>query len=226
MKTIEKNFSARCRRLGLVCLVLFTSLAAAAGPDVGLLRCEYRDNPLGIDTPQPRLSWQMAGRGQGPGARGQRQTAYQIVVASTPELLAQGQGDLWDSGKVASDQSLQVAYAGKPLPSRQQCHWKVKVWSGAGEGSASKPALWSMGLLGPEAWQAKWIGSPTAAIVEPVPLLRKTFALDKPIKRATAHVSGLGYYELSINGKKVGDHELDPKFTRYDRRVQIGRAHV
>ena len=245
MKTFGKSLSA----LGLACLVSFTSLAAAASPDIGHLRCEYRDNPLGIDTPQPRLSWQMENpasniektKAQIP--RGQKQTAFQILVASTPERLAKDQVDMWDSGRILSDQSMQVAYAGKPLLSRQACYWKVRVWlapdapaaakggktdnrqptadkPSVGQATAwSKPASWSMGLLSPDDVKAKWIGSNTAAAVEPAPLLRKTFALDKPVKRATAYVCGLGYYELSLNGKKVGDHELDPKFTRYDRRV-------
>ena len=158
-----------------------------------------------------------------------------MLVASTPELLAKDQGDLWDSGKVASDQSIQVEYAGKPLESRQVCHWKVRVWlkndktdnrqpttdnSSLGKPSAwSAPACWSMGLLNPQDFKAKWIGAPTDAPVEPAPLLRKTFSLDKRIERATAYISGLGYYELTLNGQKVGDHVLDPKFTRYDRRV-------
>jgi alpha-L-rhamnosidase len=214
MKTVRKSSAARSCRLGLACLVSFPSLVAVAAPDVAHLRCEYRDTPLGIDTPQPRLSWAIESD-----QRGERQTAYQILVASSPALLAKDAGDLWDSGKVTTDQSIQVAYAGKPLLSRQACVWKVTVWPAAGAAITSKPAAWSMGLLSPEDWQAKWIGSPTAAAVEPAPMLRKTFALEKTIQRATAYVSGLGYYELSVNGKKVGDHELDPKFTRYDRRV-------
>ena len=202
------------------------------------LRCENIENPLGIDIVKPRLSWIM-GEGQVPSAspatskqtersdlsqiRGLIQTACQILVASSPELLTKGVGDLWDSGKIPSDNST-IEYAGKPLQSRQQCFWKVKTWySGGGRPLnrtfESRPAMWSMGLLRPEDITAKWIGSPTDAEVEPAPLLRKTFSLDKKPKRATAYICGLGYYELSLNGRKVSDHELDPKFTRYDRRA-------
>jgi len=209
MKSVRKSFSALCCRLSCACLVSLPALAAAAGMSVSQLRCEYRPDPFGIDTPQPRLSWAVESE-----QRSVKQAAYQILVASTGALVAKDQADLWDSGKVTSDLSSQVIYTGKPLQSRQFCFWKVKVWTDAGESATSKPTVWTMGLLNPGDWQAKWIGSPTATAVEPVPLLRKTFSIDKPILSAIAYVSGLGYYELSINGKKVGTHELDPKFTR------------
>ncbi|HTI98074.1 MAG TPA: family 78 glycoside hydrolase catalytic domain [Dongiaceae bacterium] len=144
-------------KLALVlALVNSFAVAAFAGTDfkVDQLRCEYRENPVGIDVTQPRLSWILESD-----RRGQIQTAYEIVVASTPEQLAQDQGDLWDSGKVNSDQSTLVAYAGKTLDSRMPCYWKVRAWDREGQPSAwSAPALWSMGLLHPEDWQGKWIG--------------------------------------------------------------------
>ena len=118
------------------------------------LRCEYRVDPLGIDVMQPRLSWEMHDA-----RRGAKQTAYQVLVASTPEKLAADQGDLWDSGRVDTDQSTQVVYAGKPLRSRMRCYWKVRLWDADGNPTPfSKPALWTMGLLKPEDIQAKWIG--------------------------------------------------------------------
>ena len=122
--------------------------------EVQKLRCEYLEDPLGIDATKPRLNWVLED-----GERGQKQTAYQILVASTPEILAKDQGDLWDSGRISSDQSIQVAYAGKPLESQAACHWKVRVWDKDGEVSDwSAPALWTMGLLKPEDWSAQWIG--------------------------------------------------------------------
>jgi alpha-L-rhamnosidase len=186
------------------------------------LRCEYLANPHGLDVPQPRLSWAMESA-----ARGQKQTAYRILVASTMESLAKDKGDLWDSGKVASDESVQVEYAGKPLASGAEAYWKVRVWDRDGRESAwSDPAMWTMGLLKPEDWKGRWIGSPTAADYaaknkkeEPAPMFRKAFRVEKPVRRATVYVCGLGYYELRLNGKKVGDHVLDPAFTRYDRRA-------
>jgi len=123
------------------------------------LRCEYLENPLGIDSRVPRLSWKIEDRGQKPDGRGQKQSAYQVLVASSEELLKKDKGDLWDSGKVDSDQSSQVEYKGKPLESFVICHWKVKVWLNGGKAVEwSKPAVWTMGLLKSADWQAKWIG--------------------------------------------------------------------
>jgi alpha-L-rhamnosidase len=139
-------------------VALISVASASAGVTVNTLRCEYADNPLGIDSPQPRLSW-----GLESGERAQRQTAYQVLVASSADKLKAGQADLWDSGKVPSDQSIQVAYAGEPLASRQRCAWKVRVWDQDGKAAESKPALWEMGLLQPADWQAQWIGYTTNA---------------------------------------------------------------
>jgi alpha-L-rhamnosidase len=139
--------------------LLFLSSACGAqdAPLVRLvnLTCESLVNPLGIDVTAPRLSWILQSD-----QRGQRQTAYQVLVASTAALLNQDQGDLWDSGQVASDQSIQVAYAGAPLTSHQACWWKVRVWDKDGQPTAwSDPASWSMGVLEPEDWaEAQWIG--------------------------------------------------------------------
>ena len=115
--------------------------------------------------------------------RGIKQTAYQILVASTPEILAKEKGDLWDSGKVAGDQSIQVEYAGKPLASRTDCHWKVRVWDKDGKASDwSQPALWRMGLLNPEDWQAKWIGAGDKEYSSL--LLRRDFTVKPGLQRA------------------------------------------
>jgi alpha-L-rhamnosidase len=125
------------------------------------LRCEYRQNPQGIDVVKPRLSWTLQAATD---ARGLAQSAYQVLAASTPERLAAKEGDLWDSGKVESDAQLHVAYAGKPLTSRMQCYWKVRVWDRNGKPSEwSEPAGWTMGLLEPADWQAKWIADPDSA---------------------------------------------------------------
>ena len=145
--------------LAALLLAPLTSLDAAA---VANLRCEYRENPLDLDEVQPRLSWVM----EKTEAKGQMQTAYQILVASSEQLLKKDRSDLWDSGKVSSDQRIPVEYKGKQLESRMQCYWKVRVWveglSGSGftvHGSDwSKPAMWTMGLLRPEDFEAKWIG--------------------------------------------------------------------
>lgn len=141
--------------LGL--LVLLTNGEALAAPNLATakLRCEYKENPLGLDAAHPRLSWILTSS-----ERGQRQTAYQVLVASSESLLKQNTGDLWDSGKVLSDQSALLSYPGVPLKSGQQCFWKVRAWDVNGQPSAwSEAALWTMGLLKPEEWAAaRWIG--------------------------------------------------------------------
>ena len=190
------------------------------------LRCEYADNPLGIDNPAPRLSWEL--QASSPRARNQRQTAYRVLVGSRADRLTAGGADLWDSGMIASGQTVAVEYAGRPLHSGQRAYWSVQVWDENGAASApSRAAWWEMGLLKPADWRALWIGHDAAAPKTeeeqfgetPAPLLRKEFGVDKPIERARAYVSGLGYYELSLNGAKVGNHVLDPGWTAYAGRV-------
>ncbi len=206
-----------------VCFWLAMCACPGASLKAPALKCEYRTNPLGIDTPEPRLSWLLESQ-----VRGQRQTAYQVLAASAPAKLSRNQGDLWDSGKVVSDRSVHVVYAGKTLQPGQRVYWKVRVWDRDGKPSAySPPAWWEMALLSPPDWQARWITSPSAGPVSeaaafddhPAPLLRKEFTLDKPVARARAYVTGLGYYELRLNGERVGDHVLDPGWTSYSKRV-------
>jgi alpha-L-rhamnosidase len=141
-------------------LIPFFLLAAAAQASSIKpvdLRTEYRKDPLGIDETSPRLSWKL--EASSPGARNLHQSAYRVIVASTPALAQSGRGDLWDSGKVGSDQSIHIAYQGKPLVSGQPVWWRVMVWDQAGQASSwSETARWSMGLLKPEDWKGKWIG--------------------------------------------------------------------
>jgi alpha-L-rhamnosidase len=176
------------------------------------LRCEYLAHPLGVDVPGPRLSWTLWSD-----ERGQRQTAYRILVASTPELLEQDRADTWDTGKVDSDRTCHVVYGGKPLRSLQRCYWKVQVWDRYGQPSDwSEVSCWEMGMLSPDGWQAKWIRAP---IAEPAPLFRKEFAVWSGLQRARALICGLGYYELYLNGKRIGEQVLDPAQTDYERRA-------
>jgi len=205
--------------------VLVLAEGAGAEVRVGNLRCEYRDDPRGIDETAPRLSWIMESF-----ERGQRETAYRVLVAGSAQALAADSGDLWDSGKVESDQSIHVEYAGKALTSHQECWWKVRVWDKDGNSSQwSEPAVWSMGILNPTQWQAKWIGhdKPFADDAEsesgwrqkaPSPMFRKKFNVDVDVARAVAYTCGLGYHDLYVNGQRAGDAVLQPPFTRYDRR--------
>jgi len=191
----------------LVFTVAFTASAALSPTK---LRCEYAVNPLNVDVASPRLFWIDESS-----ERGRRQTAYQIVVASSEKNLAADKGDLWDSGKVASDETIQIPYAGKSLNSLQPVFWKVRVWDANDKPSDwSKPAQWNMGVLRPADWQAKWIGATDTNL--PSILLRREFAVKSKPARAFAVVCGLGEYELTLNGRKVGDDFLSPGWTEYD----------
>ena len=183
------------------------------------LRCEYTTDPLGIDARIPRLSW--IGQGKG---RGLMQGAYQVQVAANPEALAAESGLIWDSGKVVSDQSLHVPYGGPAVSSRARYYWRVRLWNQTGEeGPWSEVAWWEMGLLEASDWRARWITpdlEQDAGASQPSPYLRKGFRLEGAVRQARAYVSGLGLYELEINGRRVGDQELTPGWTSYDQRVQ------
>jgi len=201
--------------------VLAINVSAAAPIEIVNLRCEYLENPLGIDVVKPRLSWIMESN-----ERSQKQTAYRLIVSSTREKLAQNTGDFWDTGKVQSDQSIQLVYKGKALTSRMQCFWKVMVWDKGGNPSAwSGPAEWSMGLLDPEDWTAKWITHSAPERLS-YPWLRRTFDLKENIERAVVHVNTPSFYELRINGKKVSPFVLTPGISKLDTRFLVNSYDV
>ncbi len=181
------------------------------------LKCEYAGNPLGIHVPQPRFSWLLEAD-----RRGQMQSAYQILVSASERAMASGQGDKWDSGKVGSERSVNVAYAGENLSSGETCCWKVRAWDADDRpGPWSESATFSMGLLEAGDWMGKWIAAPEEISA---PLLRKEFTLHEKVRTAKVYISGLGYYELHINGERVGGHVLDPATTYYnnDQLVELG----
>jgi alpha-L-rhamnosidase len=182
------------------------------------LTTEYRHNPLGIDLLNPRFIWQMETDRQGA-----LQIAYQVTAASQPDLLGAGQPDLWDSGKVESDQSVHVPYAGQPLRSRQRVYWQVTVWDETGNAIKSDIAWFEIGLLDTNDWQAQWIGAaftggPRSTF--PVPYLRKTFTLPAEVVSARLYVTALGVFECSINGQPVGEDIFAPGWTDYRQRIQ------
>lgn len=215
---------------GILFVLSITNACSSTGEEGRLaamnLRCEYRTTPLGIDCVRPRLSWVL--ESADPDARDQRQSAYQILVATEERILDENRGDVWDTGKVESSESLQVEYRGRDLVSGQRAYWKVRVWDEQGLPSEySAPSWWEMGLLSLNDWAGRWISSPESLPATdrelfgdlPSPLFRKDFLAAKPIRRARAYVSGLGYYELRLNGERVGDHLLDPGWTAYGKRV-------
>lgn len=219
--------------------VMLSTLTSQAQLSPTQLRCEYLENPPVIDVVNPRLSWVNVAR---EGDRGQKQTAREIQVASTREGLINGQADLWSSGKVESEESFNVAYAGKPLTSRQDCWWRVRTWDKDGKVSAwSEPASWSMGILNANEWRATWIGAPwqgeealpkppqgtrPTVLPPPAPLLRKTFSVDKEITSARAFVTGLGFFEFYVNGKKVSDDVMVPNVTLYAKRPGLENNYI
>lgn len=202
----------------LFVLVLFSCAPRKVNFEVSDLRCEYLTNPIGIETISPRLSWKMK-----TDRRGSSQSSYHIMVASDESLLQKNLPDLWDSGILKSDNSTQIEYKGKSLLPGMRVFWKVQIRNNEHYSSAWSPtATWEMGLMSADNWKAKWIGAPSAINTGnwklPAPQFRKEASITKPIKKARAYISGLGYYELSINGKKIGDHCLSPNQTNYDKR--------
>ncbi len=220
-------------------LVFFFTFICTAKITPTQLTCEYLENPSVVDVLQPRLSWiNIAEQGE----NGQNQTAWQVRVASSKEMLEKP--DLWDSKKVVNEESNRIKYAGKKLQSRQECWWQVRVWDKNGEVSEwSEPSFWRMGLLNENDWKATWIGAPwqgeeklpkpmnpNAALPEqlppPAPMFRKEFSVQKEIKKAVAFVTGLGYFEMYLNGKKVGDDVLVPNQTNYGKRPDLMNQNI
>ena len=201
-----------------------------AAINVTNLRCELLTDPQGIDCPAPRLSWEIVSDG-----RDVQQKAYRLLVASSLEKLNADEGDLWDSKNVKSNASVNVPYSGKTLESRTTCYWKVKVTTNRGTSQWSDPASWSMGLLNPADWQAKWTGLDKSFKNDVVDqrnsrlsarYFRKEFdAAQKPVK-ATMYISGLGFYKLFINGKTIGDQEFAPTPTDYSKAVKYNTFDV
>jgi alpha-L-rhamnosidase len=220
--------------LGLVFILIQLNCGQPTTLSYQQLLCEYQENPLGIGTTQPAFSWILTSP-----ERGQVQTAYQILVSRDRDKLAQNSGDLWDSGQVTSGQSSHIVYQGAPLAGGMQYYWKIRVWDNSGKAIDFSPVnSFTTALLRAEDWQARWIGlgeSPAVAAElgyyqspEQAPdvevdarsvLLRKKIEFAKPVKTARIFVTGLGYYELFLNGEKVGNRVLNPAKTFYRKQV-------
>ncbi|HEY3782099.1 MAG TPA: family 78 glycoside hydrolase catalytic domain [Fimbriimonadaceae bacterium] len=178
------------------------------------LRCENLPNPNCVDSTSPRLSWKTQ-----TSTPNWHQSEYRILVSSTLAELQKGEGDLWDSGRVGSSESVGIPYGGKPLTSNEECFWKVQTWDGSGVVSPwSKPARWEMGLLAPGDWGAsQWIGKGQEG---PAPYLRHDFELRGPVRRARLFAAGVGYGEFHLNGRSVApNEERNPGYTNFDKRV-------
>ncbi|MES2329058.1 MAG: family 78 glycoside hydrolase catalytic domain [Bacteroidota bacterium] len=217
-----------------ILFVLIACHGSAQQLSVTNLQCGHRINPLGIDETKPFLSWQLASSN-----KNVLQTAYRILVSDDSVLLQKNTGNIWDSKKIISSASVQVKYAGSELRSAKTYYWKIIAWDNKGNTSGSATSFWQMGLFDQSAWNnAKWIAYdilPDSNKIVPaahgsgkkawgkrkdiLPLFRKPFVIGKEIKNATLFISGLGHFEAFINGKKVGDHFLDPGWTKYDKQA-------
>lgn len=219
MKSFKSHIALqRIIPLSFLLLLLFFATPSFPKGDFAVkeLTCEYMDNPIGIDIKVPRLSWKMVDS-----RRGARQSAFQIQVASTLENLKSGKADIWDSGKILSDQSVHNEYKGAKLEGRKRYFWRVKIWDQNNKPSPwSEGKFWEMGLLNPEDWKAEYISLPNYKVQGPCPFFRKTFNSKKEIKRARAYATAKGNYHIYMNGKKINPDYFRPGWTNYYTRFQ------
>lgn len=200
-------------------LLSLCTISAIAKTQVQKLVTEYLENPIGIDIVKPRLSWQINSDEQNI-----LQTAYEIRAADSPKNLNKKGALIWTSGKVESDQSVNIEYGGSPLKSMERAFWQVRIWDNNNKISDwSEPAFWEMGILKPELWTASWITMGSEKESEnskPSQYFRNEFNIKKKVKSARVYVTSLGLYQLFINGKKVSDDLFTPGWTTYNKRLQ------
>jgi alpha-L-rhamnosidase len=210
----HKCSAAMIRYFWFLAVLQFCVLAGSSQVSVQNLLTDNLNCPIGSGNKAPRFSWQLQTEG-----RNEMQTAYEIRVSEQ----VNGKGLVWNSGKIASDQSLQVPYAGPVLGSGKKYYWQVRVWDNKSKISEwSKPVYWQTGLLDPADWQARWIqpGNAAGEDPRPSPLFRRTFLSSKKIRSATAYITAHGLYEARINGRRIGDAYLTPGWTSYNKRLQ------
>src|SRR5674476_1186208 len=198
----------------LLAVLLAYNIKATAGSEVGNLRCEYLENPIGIDSPKPRLTWMMVANGTEIS-----QSAYQLIVGTDSTKVASGSGDKWTTGKVASAAML-TEYNGSQLEPFTRYFWSVKIFDEAGNPSSNIAlASFETGMMKMENWNGAWISDTRDIKLKPAPYFRKEFIANKKIINARAYIAVAGLFELYVNGEKVGNHRLDPMYTRFDRRT-------
>lgn len=203
---------------------VFSSAGFAASPlRADRLTTEFINNPLGLDIDKPRLSWTLSSD-----QRNQIQTAYEVIVSDNLRDISAGKGNIWSTGKVSSSESLHVIYNGKPLQPFSKYYWRVKVYDSGDQGSDwSNTGSFETAMLSASDWKAKWINDGSRQFEkdeefykeDPMPLFKKNFTAEKKIVSARLYISGVGYYEAYLNGRKVGDRVLEPGFTSYRKQV-------
>jgi alpha-L-rhamnosidase len=200
--------------IGLIVLASFSCKESNNENGIENLKCEYLNEPVGIDSPAPRFVWQITGN-----KTGIKQTAYEIIVGTDSLEVQSGAGNQWDSGKIKSVQSLAI-YSGNSFNPFTKYFWSIKTWD-----ENDSPSKWSniasfeTGMMNSKNWQGDWISDTRDVNLKPAPWFRKEFTSSKTIQSAKAYIAVGGLYELYINGKKVGNHRLDPMYTRFDRRI-------
>jgi alpha-L-rhamnosidase len=199
----------------IIAFLVLAGAVSAQDLSVKDLSLEHKKNPVGIDVSQPRFSWKISGTGNNI-----LQSAYSLRVASNDKFSSSTL--VWESGKIESGESVLQEYKGPALQSGHRYFWQVKIWDNKGRGSKwSETAFWEMGLLSQADWKAKWIEMPgDTQRYSPAPHFRKEFRIEKKIASARAYVTSHGFYELHLNGKKVGDQVLTPGWTSYSKRLQ------
>jgi len=211
--------------LSALFFLVYSSCSREKNATIQNMTVELLPDPLGVDVPHPRLSWQLRAT-----VNNVRQKAYQIIVATSPDGLNNGEDVVWNTGKVNSDHSILIPYKGKVLNARQDYYWKVKVWTNKGPTDWSVPGHWTMALTDSSDWQASWIGVDSltnegeqlADVVHTrlaARYLRKEFNMKENVKSAKLYISGLGLYECYLNGTKVGEDIFAPAATNYDKTV-------
>ena len=198
-------------------LILCFSFGCSEGPykcNTANLKCEYIVNPVGIDNLHPRFTWRMSD--DRPGAE---QTAWQLFVGTDSAEVANQNGNVWNSGKIKSGQNL-VRYEGEPLEAFTRYYWSVKVWDQNHKLSVNDPVAWfETGMVDNMNWKGSWISDSPDINLKPAPYFRKNFTVSRKVISARQYIAVAGLYELYVNGTRVGDHRLDPAYTRFDRRT-------
>lgn len=198
----------------LLLLVAASPVLAQSGPCLPSgLRCEHLVNPLGVDTPEPRLSWMLTD-----GRHGAGQTAYQVIVGTDSAAVARGEGNMWNTQKTGSEEML-VRYSGKKLEPFTRYFWSVTVWDKDQKLGGPVVSSFETGMMDMKNWKGSWISDGTDIQLKPAPYFRKEFEASGKIRSARAYIAVAGLYELYINGNKTGNHRLDPMYTRFDRRT-------
>lgn len=207
----------------LISVFCVSSVFTHADYAVENLICEFAKEPMGIEAKNPLLGWQLRSD-----KRGDFQSAYQIIVSEKQDTLSQNKGDVWNSGKVSSEQTDNILYQGKELKPKTRYYWRVRSYNAEDESSEWSPiSYFETGMMVPENWTAQWIfdgnpGPQTDADFyknDPAPLLRKDWNIQKEIRSARLYISGLGYYEAYLNGAKVSDHFMDPGWTSFAKTI-------